>query len=189
MSTKRHLLPLALVLASLCAGGAARAEGRLPRNAALLELRLGGAATISLNGSAITAVPSLLVGARLADRLHLGLGFSFFRFYNDGNNTANNVVTFVPTVEVDAFQSADRAFAFYVKMGLPLGVVVNCAGNNCVNDFGIGFDAAVGGRYLFHRHFALGLEAGVAGTFVGVQRGNNDHLISFYGALVGTVYF
>jgi hypothetical protein len=128
----------------------------------------------------MSPVPALLVGGRLADRLHLGLGFSFFRFYNDGNNSANNVVTFVPTVAIDAFQAADKAFAFYVKMGLPMGVSVVCAGNNCVNDFAIGFDVAIGGRYryLFHRHFALGLEGGMAGTFVGVQRGLTDHVIS-----------
>lgn len=190
MSTTRRLIPFALFASLACAGGVARAgEARMPYNAFLFELRLGGAASVTATGVGVSAVPSILVGGRLVDRLHLGLGFSFFRFYNDGNNSSNNVVNFVPTVSIDAFRSSDRAFAFYVKMGLPLGVVVLCTGNNCTNDFAIGFDIAVGGRYLFHRHFALGLEGGMAGTFVGVQRGNIDHVIAVYGALVGTIYF
>jgi|GEM_PF-7096745 len=158
--------------------------------ALMVEFRVAGAATLTGGGGG-TAVPSLVVGVRLINRLQLGLGFSFLRTVTGAGvtDTANNFVTFVPTASIDIFQSRDMRFAFYGKVALPLGVAIACAGDRCGNSFVLGYDLSIGGRFLLHRHFALGLESGSAGLFVGVDQGSNNQVITWYGALVGTTYF
>jgi len=194
---KRILLVLAL-LASVAHAQQSEQHG-MPATAFVFEARLalgGNYAILGFTGttattvSAFTAVPSLFLGARLIDRLHVGLGFGFIRAQADsgGSTAAFNIVTFVPTLEADLVKSSDNRVAFYAKLGLPLGPVINCPGGgaSCDNNFAVGFDFALGGRYALHRMFALGLEAGFAGTFVGPQRNNTSGLVTVYGGLVGT---
>jgi hypothetical protein len=197
------LTKMVLVLA-LCAPAVAFAEGEgLPRSAFLVEMRLGAGAPVGLGGitpgGSFSAVPSLLVGARLLDRIQLGLGISFLRLSNSGGALGGgasdlNVVTFAPSFSGDVVKSHDNRVALYLKAGLPLGPVIRCptgglgAGSRCDNSFAIGFDFGVGARYSVHRMFAAGLEAGVQGSFIDPQRNDTTGAVTFYGALVGSFY-
>jgi len=187
-----RLLPLVVVLTSAPAL-AEKTENSMPDTAFLFEARLGvGTPLVFINtgiggGAAgfesVTPTPSLLVGARLIGRLHVGLGFAFTRFSQGGSSS--NVVSFVPTVGVDIIKSHDERVAFYGKFGLPLGPILDCnPGVPCQTGFGLGFDLALGARYSLHRMFAFGLEAGVDGTFENPQRDNTPGLVGFYGTLV-----
>jgi hypothetical protein len=188
------LIPLAFLLAGTPALAQSQPEG-MPNNAFLFEARLGVATPLVFintgfgmaNFESVTPTPSLLVGARLAGRIHVGLGFSFARFSQPG--ASNNIVSFVPTFAIDMIKSHDDRVAFYGKLGLPLGPIVDCNnGAPCDTGFGIGFDIALGARYAFHRMFALGLEAGVDGTFENPQRDNTVGLVGFYGTLVASFF-
>jgi hypothetical protein len=190
------LTKMVLVLA-LLAPAVAFAEGEgLPRSAFLVEMRLGAGAPVGFGGltagGTFTAVPSLLVGARLLDRIQLGLGFSFLRLSNTGGlggATDLNVVTFAPSFSGDVVKSHDNRVALYLKAGLPVGPVIRCPPNGaCDNSFAIGFDFGVGARYSVHRMFAAGLEAGVQGSFIDPQRNDTTGAVTFYGALVGSFY-
>ena len=194
----KKLVPLlALVmLISLPSLSRAQEDQGLPRNAFLFEARLAfGSSVITFGGgtvAAFQAVPSLLVGARLVDRLQIGLGFGFLRTSAEAGTgtSANNIVTFAPTAEFDLVKSRDNRVAFYGKAALPLGPVINCPGGgaSCDNNFAVGFDLGLGARYALHRMFSLGLEAGVGGTFIGPQRNNTVGIVTVYGGLVGSFY-
>ena len=186
-------LAVAVVFAAALLPSAAGAEG-FPANSFAIELRLAGGTGIAGLIGNFLAVPSLTFGGRIADRVQVGLGFSFFRSSTAAGGTAtttdNNVVNFAPTVSVDAFKSNDNRAAFYIKFALPLGPVITCVGNlPCDNGFAVGFDLALGARYAVHRIFAVGLEAGTAGSYINPQRQGTNGVVYFYGALVGTVYF
>jgi hypothetical protein len=191
-----RLVSLAVLLASAPAF-AEQTENSPPNTAFLFEARLGAGVSSffgALSGGAVEAVPSFLVGVRLIGRLHLGLGFSYFRtqsaaggIIGAGAGTATNVVTFAPTAAFDLIRSRDERVMFYIKFGLPLGPVITCPnGAPCDNNFSIGFDLGLGVRYALHRMFSLGLEAGAGAAFVGPQRNNTSGLVDFYGALVGS---
>jgi hypothetical protein len=190
-----RLLSLAVLLAASPAL-AEKTENSPPDNGFLFEARLGvGVSSFfgAITGvGGVDAVPSLLVGARLVGRLHVGLGFSFFRSQNTGGVLGGaqslNSVTFAPTVGVDVVKSHDERVMFYIKAGLPLGPVITCPGGGgaCDDNFSIGFDFGLGARYALHHNFSLGLEAGVAASFVGPQRNNTSGIVDVYGALVGS---
>jgi hypothetical protein len=201
-SVRIAALPVSLALVALLAAArpaAADNEG-FPHNAFLFEARLGlGVPTTLPNAGAlgatttagVVATPALLVGARLLDRLHLGLGFGFFRlqFESAGQTSAANLVTFAPTVAVDLAKSKENRVAFYFKGALPMGPAVTCQpAAPCDNNFSIGFDFGLGARYALHPMFALGLETGVAGSFLGPQRNNTVGVVNVYGALVGSFF-
>jgi hypothetical protein len=190
-----------LVVLALLAPAVARAEkteNSMPDNAFLFEARLGAGTSIAFGGlsfaGTFTAVPSLLLGARLIGRLHVGLGFGFTRLSNlgggGGGGTDLNLVTFAPTAAFDLIKSHDERVAFYLKAALPLGPVITCnTGAPCDNNFAISFDLALGARYALHKMFALGLEAGAGGTWIGPQRNNTTGFVSVYGALVGSFMY
>lgn len=193
-----RLVHLVLVAALLAPAAASAQETRMPRNSFLLEMRVGGAQAISFGGLTLsggfTAVPSLLVGVRLVDRFHLGLGFSFMRLDNGGGGGGFgadlNIVTFAPTFAVDLVKSHDNRLALYLKAAVAVGPIITCPNGPgpCDNGFAVGFDFALGTRYAVHRMLALGIEAGAAGSFINPQRNSNSGIVSFYGALVGTFY-
>lgn len=189
---------LAVLLASTAV---ARADEAPPRTALLFEPRLAITAPISVAAAGstaanVTAVPALLVGARLLDRVHVGVGLSYFAVYlqNGSSFLSSNlvVVTIAPTVGVELLRSPSRRAAFYLKAALPLGPVLNCSGPNgqpCDRGFSVGFDLALGARYSFDRWFALGMEAGANGSFVNPQRATNEGLLGAYGALVASFFY
>ncbi len=191
-------VPLVGVLSVATARGD---EPALPRTALLFEARLGITSPVSVAAAGseaanVTAVPALLVGARLVDRLHLGIGLSFFVVYDQNSSSFLSadlvVISFAPTVGVDLLRSKSRRAAFYLKAALPLGPVLDCSGPKgqpCDRGFGVGFDLALGARYAFDRAFALGMEAGANGSFVNPQRAVNQGLLGAYGALVASFLF
>ncbi len=204
---------LAVVLAMLgvalvgpdIAGNVARADvtdGAPPRTAMLFEARLAITSPISVAAAGstaanVTAVPALLLGARLIDRLHVGLGLSFFVVYaangSGGFLTSDLVVvSLAPTVGIDLLRSRSRRATWYLKAALPLGPVLNCTGpmgQPCDRGFAVGFDVALGARYAFDRVFALGMEAGTSGSFVNPQRAMSQGILGAYGGLVATFYW
>src|SRR4051812_2049507 len=116
--TLARLLPLSLLLVATPAA-AQNVDAGFPRTAFLFEARLalGDSAPVTNNGGNVgvgfTAVPSLLAGVRLIDRLHVGMGFSFARISNGGGSA--NVVTFAPTFAIDIWKARDNRVAFYGK--------------------------------------------------------------------------
>src|SRR5262245_54020578 len=91
-----------LMFALLLPAAVAHAEGGgMPSRSFLVELRFGGGLPIAIGslgagaGLVGTATPiaSVTVGYRFIDRLHVGVGFSFFRFAQDtpGTTVANNI--------------------------------------------------------------------------------------------------
>jgi hypothetical protein len=195
---KRILICLALL------GSVAHAEkspNGMPDTAFVFEARIAAGAPVSIlgylvSGTAFTAIPSLFVGARLIDRIHVGLGLQFFRLQGSASTglgttaTSDYVIEFEPLISADLFKSGDNRAAFYLKFGIPLGPVITCPGGGapCDNNFGVGFDIGLGVRYAVHRNVGLGVEAGVAGAFIGPQRNDTTGEVSFYGALVGTFW-
>src|SRR6185369_13578536 len=101
-----RLVSLAVLLASAPAL-AEKTENSPPDNAFLFEARLalGSALALFAPGGSFAAVPSLLVGGRLVNRLHVGLGFGFTRFTGGGGfgggGSENNLVSFAPTLAAD----------------------------------------------------------------------------------------
>ena len=178
------LAPLVLVAALLSpvAAHAEKGENSMPTTAFLFEARIGGSVAFGVTAG-------LLVGARIIDRLHLGLGFAFVR--TDNGAGSNNRVNFAPTVAVDIIKAHDDRVAFYGKVALPLGPIVVCppGPGDCDAGFNVGFDFGLGARYAFHRMFAMGLEAGVVGSFDNPQRNVHTSTVTFYGALVGTFWY
>ena len=94
-------LPVAIALAVLVLPQLARAQ--MPAHAALaVDARLGAGIVVG-GTSAVVAVPSLTLGARLADRVQVGLGVGLYRVSSPGggpNGTNQTTFTFAPTVEV-----------------------------------------------------------------------------------------
>jgi hypothetical protein len=201
---------LALTIALIAGAHAARAqtppEKTAMPNGLIVETRLAIGAPISVVGAPISGagganvvtniqpIPQIVIGGRLADRLHLGLGFAFQRIAVDtpGMVTSTfNLFYFTPTVEVDIVRSRDHRVAFYGKAGLPLGVdIISTSGAPSSNGFVVGYDVAVGMRYAFHPAFTLGFEAGLDGFFVNPERNTDDAFATtFYSALVGTFFF
>jgi hypothetical protein len=188
MKTSPKLAPLALAFTAfaLTVGHVAPAradENGMPKTAFLFEARIGGSVAFGVTAG-------LLVGARIIDRLHLGLGFALVRTDSTGAGS-NNRVNFAPTVAVDIVKAHDNRVAFYGKFALPVGPLIACPPGNGACDTGltVGFDFGLGVRYAFHRMFALGMEAGAVGAFDNPQRDNHASTVTFYGALVGTFWY
>src|SRR6185312_12159422 len=145
------LARLILVLAALAlVPSVARAQ--MPANGLAVEARLGAGLIVG-GTSAVVAVPSLTVGARLVDRIQIGVGFGLYRVSSPGggpNGTNQTTFTFAPTIEVDLLKSHDNKAAWYFKGALPMGAEITTPRNFFV----LGYDAALGARYCPHPNFA-----------------------------------
>jgi hypothetical protein len=176
---------LMIVVALVALPSLARAQ--MPRTAFTAEARLG--AGIVFGGtSAVVAVPSLTLGARLIDRLQLGLGVGLYRISSPGggpNGTNQTTVTFAPSLEVDLLKAHDNKAAWYAKAALPMGAEVT----QPRNFFVLGYDLALGARYCPHPNFAAALEGGVTGIFVDPAGNGGFGVTTVYGALVGIFYW
>ena len=153
-------LALACTLFALTVGPAAAAradENGMPTTAFLFEARIGGSVAFGVTAG-------LLVGARIIDRLHLGLGFGFVRTDSTGAGS-NNRVNFAPTVAVDILKARDNRVAFYGKFALPLGPTVACPPGNgaCDTGFTIGFDFGLGRSLCIPPHVRVGDGGGCGG--------------------------
>jgi hypothetical protein len=180
----------------------ASVPGGMPRNAFLFEARLSlggtvaGGYTPDLGGATgtptassipgIIAQPSLLLGARLIDRIQIGLGISFVRIGVNGFST-NNVV-FLPSVAVDLVKSHDNKTAFYIKAGLGFGASVASASGVHDTSAIIDFDVALGARHALSSNFGLGFEAGLAASVTNPGENSQSDVVFLYGALVGTFW-
>jgi hypothetical protein len=168
------------------AAAPARASEGMPRNGFWLEARFAaGTVLVGTNNALPLYQPSLTVGGRLAGRVNLGLGFSFFRLAS-GNNATSTFVR-LPTVQVDIVKAHDDRVAMYGKAGLPLGAQIITNNRDLLV---VGYDLALGVRYAPHPMFAFGVEGGVLGVFsdpgpnsvgAGVQ--------SIYGAFTGSFFY
>lgn len=163
------------------------ARAQMPRNAFAVDARLGAGLVVG-GTTAVVAVPSLTVGARLIDRIQLGLGVGLYRVSSPGGaaaGTSQTTFTFAPTIEVDLLKAHDNKAAWYIKGALPMGAMVT----NPRNLFVIAYDVALGARYCPHPNFAAGLEGGVTGVFVDPAGSAGFGVTSVYGAIVGTFYW
>jgi hypothetical protein len=178
----RTVCAVAFVIAA--APSVARAQ--MPRNGLAVDARLGGGLVVG-GSTALFVVPSLTIGARLADRLQLGLGFGLFRFSSASGGTTINQTTFTlqPTLEVDLLKAHDNHAAWYAKVGLPVGAQLT----QMRNFFVVGYDVALGARFCPHPNWAVALEGGVTGVFVDPDGTNGYGITTVYGALVGTFYW
>jgi hypothetical protein len=179
-------------------------EKRPQPNGLIVELRFGGGLSAVVGGATagpsgavvagVSPIPSLTVGARLANRIHIGLGFAFLRVAVDlpGMNTqAFNLFYFAPEFAIDLTRSRDNRASFYAKAALPIGADISATSGAPSSDgFVIGYDLGVGLRYALHPAIALGLEAGLMGTFINPERNSLDAFVTtFYSSLVGTFFF
>jgi hypothetical protein len=181
MKLRAVILLASLVLAPLVA------RAQMPRTALAVDARLGAGFIVG-GTAAVVAQPSLTIGARLIDRIQVGLGVGFYRLSSPGggpNGTNQTTFTFAPTFEVDILKAHDNKAAWYFKGGLPMGAEVTTPRNFFV----IGYDAALGARYCPHPNFAAALEGGVTGIFVDPNGNGGFGVTTVYGALVGTFYW
>jgi hypothetical protein len=170
----------------------ARATG-MPSYAFVAELRFGGGGLIAGSNGNAGLQPSLFVGARLFGRLHLGLAFGLLRVSFGGENETNpssdtfttTIFEVEPTVSVDLVQARDRRVAFYLKTGVPLGALLQ---TDVARQPVVGYDIALGVRYLPHPMFGIGVEAGVTGLYVHPTHDDGSSVTMIYGALVGTFF-
>ena len=204
----KRIATMVLFLAGLAAPATAQEAAAGPHgmaNGMFLELRFGGGISAvagqaggvgggALSGGGLSAVPTIVAGIRLVNRLQLGLGFGFFRFAVDGpgmNTASYNVFYFSPAVTYDLVRAKDNRAAFYGKAGLTFGADIGgISGAPDSTGFVVGYDVGVGMRFALHPMVALGMEAGLLGTFVNPERNSNDAFVTtFYSTLVGTFYF
>ena len=181
MKLRAVVIVASLVLAPMVA------RAQMPRTALAVDARLGAGFIVG-GTSAVVAQPSLVIGARLVDRIQLGLGVGFYRLSSPGggpNGTNQSTFTFAPTFEVDILKAHDNKAAWYFKGALPMGAEVTTPRNFFV----IGYDAALGARYCPHPNFAAALEGGVTGIFVDPAGNGGFGVTTVYGALVGTFYW
>jgi hypothetical protein len=163
------------------------ARAQMPRTALAVDARLGAGLIIG-GTSAVVAQPSLTIGARLIDRIQLGLGFGIYRISSPGGaptGTSQTTFTFAPTFSVDILKAHDNKAAWYFKGALPMGAEITTPRNFFV----LGYDAALGARYCPHPNFAAALEGGVTGIFVDPNGNGGFGVTTVYGALVGTFYW
>jgi hypothetical protein len=185
----------------------AQTEG-VPAQGFLLEVGIGGTVplyAIGNNGAAVSsALPSLMAGYRLIDRLQLQLGFVLGAFGFNGSSAVGgtsataSTFTIVPQVAVDLLKYANNRVAFYAEAGLPLGAnvsTITVAGNSNTNSqFVIGFDVGLGVRYALAPIFTIGFESGILGIFAPGTNTNNSAIgastaVTFYASAVATLYF
>jgi hypothetical protein len=192
----RLVLALALAFAFL----PTRAHAQMPATAFDVDARFSAGFVFTGNAfeSTILSMPSLTIGARLIDRLQVGLGIGLVRFArpNGGvgvpanGTSADTAFVLAPTIAVDILKAKDNRVAWYGKASLPLGVdVISDAAGNTTNLIVVGYDLGLGVRYCPHPNFAAGLEAGLAGIFFDPNGNRGFGFTSFYGALVGTFYW
>lgn len=174
------------ILASLLlAPSLARAQ--MPRTALAVDARLGAGVIVGGTSAGI-AQPSLTVGARLVDRIQVGLGVGLYRISSPGggpNGTDQTTFTFAPTIEVDLLKAHDNKAAWYAKGALPMGAEITPPRDFFV----LGYDLALGARFCPHPNFAVALEGGVTGIFVDPRGNGGFGVTTVYGALVGTFYW
>jgi hypothetical protein len=165
------------------------ARAQMPATALEVDARLSAGLIVG-GTSTVIAIPSLTVGARIIDRIGLGLGFGLFRVASPGGGvggTGTNQTTFdfAPTITVDMLKARDNKAAWYAKGALPLGAMIT----NPRNFFVLGYDVALGARYCPHPNFAASLEGGITGIFVDPNGNGGFGVTTVYGALVGTFYW
>jgi len=167
---------------------AVRANGGMPTNAFIVELRIGGGAYVEGNGSVAGGVlsPSLLLGARLIDRLQVGMGMSFVRIGENGFSSNN--ILFMPTIAVDVFKSRDNKNALYLKAGLGFGASVASYASELHWNALLGVDVALGARHALSSNFGLGFEAGLAANVTSPGDSTQTDVVFVYGALVGSFW-
>lgn len=177
--------------------------GGMPRTAFLFEARLSLGGTIAAsgflpgvvdnNGNAVGSLvpsvitqPSLLLGARLIDRLQVGLGISFVRI--GVNGFSSNNLLFMPTVGFDMYKSRDNKNALYIKAGLGFGASIAKAGGVHDTSSLIGIDLALGARHALSSNFGIGFEAGLAANVANAGNSDQSDVVFIYGALVGSFW-
>jgi hypothetical protein len=179
----------------------ASSPGGMPRNAFVFEARLSLGGTLAAGGPialdaegttafssipGVIAQPSLMLGARLIDRLQVGLNIAFVRIGFSGFSTNN--ILFLPTVAIDLVKSADNKTAFYVKPGLGFGAAVAVVtGAKDVSAI-VDIDLALGARHALSSSFGLGFEAGLSASITNPGNSAQSDVVFLYGALVGTFW-
>jgi hypothetical protein len=154
-----------------------------PRTAFLFEARLSLGGGVAGDGGMVTQ-PSLFLGARIIDRIHLGAGVTFHRTAA-GDAGSTNTFTVEPSVAIDIVKSQDNRTAFYIKPGIGLGAVVKTDTDTVAV---VTLDLSIGVRHAFHPMFSIGLEAGIAGSWVDPGSRTTAETVVIYGALAGSFY-
>lgn len=184
---KSAALCFAICLTTLArADGAKDPEVGMPRTAFLFEARVAAS-----SGSG-NYVPSLLLGARIVDRIQLGVGFALnqvkYQTIDQGqtieSETDSTFFTFSPTISVDVIKAAHNRVAFYVRGAVTLGDEITSSSSYNNKGFLIGYQAALGARYALHRMFTIGAEAGAIGTFIDPGASDQYSANGMFGALV-----
>lgn len=182
----RRLLAIALSLAAAAHAQEEPPPAPVPTPTAFevtAKLPVGFAVNGSETGDPVPALPVLFLGVRVG-RVSVLLGASFVR--GASGSSSESDVTFAPTVSFDLFRSADHRAALFGLFAPLLGVQIGNSDQNAV----YGYQLAVGGRYLFHPHFALGVEGGFAGFWYAGSPGGDTryNLNQIYAALAGSFY-
>jgi hypothetical protein len=165
----------------------------LPRTAFIFESRLTGAFNLA-SGPAGTAalIPGFLLGARLIDRLHLGLELFLTNFTSTssfaGGGSATTAFTLGPTMAVDILKVAANHVAFYGKIGFGFGAAV-VTSQFSPNTFILRFDIGLGVRYAPVSYFAVGMESGFLNVFFSPDKPSTFSITSLYGGIVGTFLY
>jgi hypothetical protein len=180
--------------------------GGMPRNAFVFEARLSLGGTLAAGGSTalggangigggnatyttipgVIAQPSLFLGARLLDRLQVGLNIAFVRV--GGPGFSSNNILFLPTVAIDLAKSSDNKTAFYIKPGLGFGAAVAVVTGGKDASAIVDIDIALGARHAFSSSFGLGFEAGLSASVTNPGNSAQSDVVFLYGALVGTFW-
>jgi hypothetical protein len=165
----------------------------MPRNAFVFESRLTGAFNLA-SGPAGTAtvIPGFMLGARLVDRLHLGLEFFLTNFTSasvgNGSGSASTAFTLGPTIAIDILKAAANRVAFYGKIGFGFGAAV-VTSQFSPNTFILRFDIGLGVRYAPVPYFAIGMESGFLNVFFSPDKPGTFSISSLYGGIVGTFLY
>jgi hypothetical protein len=199
-----------LVLACLTSLAAAE-EQHFPRTAICLQLSVGGGDALSEQNNAantgfsarisathpMAVLPSFTVGARLVDRLELGVGFFpmlHYIFVYDGSGLgfplAASISATVDLVLFAQHRASWFARAAFLAGSAQTGSPGTCgAPGNCGQQTLVGYHVALGFRYAITRGFALGLEAGTIGDFIHPGNYYQQDTYAGYVALDAWFYF
>ncbi|HZS41558.1 MAG TPA: hypothetical protein VFF06_32230 [Polyangia bacterium] len=165
----------------------------MPRTAFVFESRFAGAFNLSGGfGGTAAIIPGFMIGARLIDRLHLGVEFFLTNTttagVGGGPSNGTTAFTLGPTAEIDILKVAANRVAFYGKLGFGFGAAV-LSGGFSPNIFLLRFDLGLGIRYAPVPYFAIGMESGFINLFFSPDKPGTFSLTSLYGGLVGTFMY
>jgi Outer membrane protein beta-barrel domain len=164
-------------------------------NGLVLQVKFGTNLFTALNGSVASVGDlsgGLLVGYKMG-RLTLGLGLELAHVGGKEGTTdakmSDSLMLFEPTLEY--YLAISNPLVLYLSVGFHVGFLKHHYDpGDDTTDVALGFHGGLGMRYFMHPRFAIGVEGGVRGVWLFVDRDPDDsdvmNALAIYAAVLLT---